>query len=365
MHSASHQLDTALSTTLDKVGLVGSRFRDSLIHDLKAKIVLRDGRDPVEIVGEAGVGKHKVVEAAHMVASDLLGRRGPRINFDCGSLSGEAGFEAAIKGALDDAEDGTLVLDRYGKLDAQKRRSVMRAIKAGKRQSLVLRVTDQTTAKPATGTTISVKPLHEREEDVWELIDHFFASTVEDAGAEGCRGFSRQAKADIAEAVKETKLASVRRLRDIVRDVVFEVLAAGDLPLKLTSDHVRPYLEAAYGQTEDTRKSRDEALIESQFDSLVERSMLDRLSELHGVPADLLARQAQILRDLSDYIGDVPKSYRNIMDKAEDIERAALWLVSGATTQAEFRRFFGEERYMRPTKSVAWAFYNRVFKRDM
>ena len=61
----------------------------------------------------------------------------------------------------------------------------------------------------------------------------------------------------------------------------------------------------------------------------------------------------------------MPRSYRNILDRAEDIQRAGLWLMTGARTQAEFRRHFGEERYMRPTKSVAWAFYNRVFKRDM
>ena len=42
--------------------------------------------------------------------------------------------------------------------------------------------------------------------------------------------------------------------------------------------------------------------------------------------------------------------------------RSALWVLSIAKTQAEFRRFLA--RAMRPT-SVAWAFYNRVFKRNV
>ena len=60
----------------------------------------------------------------------------------------------------------------------------------------------------------------------------------------------------------------------------------------------------------------------------------------------------------------VPRSYRNIMTKAEDVQRAAMWLLTQASTQADFRRYFGEEGFMRPTKSVAWAFYNRVFQRE-
>jgi hypothetical protein len=165
--------------------------------------------------------------------------------------------------------------------------------------------------------------------------------------------------------VRETSLSSVRRLRDIVRDVVFEAMAKGPLPLKLTSDEVRPILEACFGQTAQDRARREAELVESRFDSMVRASLLDKLSELHGVPPELLRRQAALVEEIAGYIDDVPRSYRNIVDKTEDVQRAALWVVTGATTQAEFRRFFGDERFMRPTKSVAWAFFNRVFKRDM
>ncbi|MFO0748432.1 MAG: hypothetical protein U1F43_22620 [Myxococcota bacterium] len=92
-------------------------------------------------------------------------------------------------------------------------------------------------------------------------------------------------------------------------------------------------------------------------------AVAEQLARTHGVSVDLLMRQVQIFREIMQSIDGVPKSYRNIVDRIEDVQRAAVWLLSGATTQADFRRFFGTETFMRPTKSVAWDFFNRVFKR--
>ncbi len=370
MFQLSHRaLDDELIRSLDRTGLVGQRFRESLLRDLKAKLVLREARDPVDVVGGAGTGKHLVVAAAHAVAEDALGRSGPKMEFDCASAkTHDRDFELALKGAIGEATGGTLVLDGYGHLSPSQQRVACRVVHARRSDTLVMSVRDEAdrvSAAPGR-TTIVIKPLHEREDDIWELTDHFFASTLDDGvDMKGCRGFSRQAKADIGEAVRETGLASVRKLQDIVRDVLFEVLAAGEVPLKITSGHVRPYLEREFAQTEVRRSARQAALISSQFDDLVQRSLIERLAQTHSVPADLLRRQAALIEETIGYIDDKPRSYRNIMDRTEDIQRAALWVVSGAKTQAEFRRFFGEERFMRPTKSVAWALYNRVFKREM
>jgi len=370
MFQLSHRaLDDELNRSMDRVGLVGQRFREGLLHDLKAKLVLREGRDPVDVVGGAGTGKHLVVDAAHAVATDALGRTGPKTEFDCASAKDhDRSLEMTLKGAIGEAAGGTLVLDGFGHLSPTQQRIATRVVQARRADTLVLSVRDQadrTSAAPGR-TTIVVKPLHEREDDIWELTEHFFGSTVADGvDMKGCRGFSRQAKADISEVVQETGLGSVRKLQDIVRDVMFEVLATGEIPLKITSDHVRPYLEREFAQTDERRGARQSALIDSQFDNMVQRSLIERLAETHGLPADLLTRQAELMEEIIGYIDDVPRSYRNIVDRAEDVQRAALWIVSGATTQAEFRRFFGEERFMRPTKSVAWAFYNRVFKREM
>lgn len=95
----------------------------------------------------------------------------------------------------------------------------------------------------------------------------------------------------------------------------------------------------------------------------IDQPTLQALSDLHGVPPELLVRQVELMRQIAASIEGRPRSYRNVSDKIEDVQRASLWLMSGATTQAGFRRFFGTEGFMRPTKSVAWDFFNRVFKR--
>ncbi len=370
MYEVSHHaLDDQMTACFDRVGLVGRELRERLGHELKAKLVMSGGRDPVEVVGSAGAGKHKVVEAAHAAATELLGRRGPRVNLDCGSLAEPAGLEDALARAMRDARDGTLVLDRFGKLGEERRRAALSAasLGAGPERPIVLTIRRDVAGdtQPSPAQRIEVQPLHAREEDIWDLIDHFFEAASEDAGLEGCRGFSRQSKADIAEVVRQTGLASVRRLREIVRELVFEAASVSPAPLKVTSELVRPWLEQHCGQTTGDRQARDAALVASQFDALAARSMVERFSELHGVPAELIQRQADLVQEIIGYIDDVPRSYRNIVDRAEDIQRVGLWLVTGAETQADFRRFFGEERFMRPTKSVAWAFFNRVFKRDV
>lgn len=369
MQQAVHDIDDRVTRALDSVGIVGQRLRERLTKDLKAKIVLRAGRDAVEVIGESGTGKHKVVEAAHAIACDILGRTGPLAAFDCGSASSRGDLDGALVTAIRGAQGGTLVLDRFGLLEGDARSLATRLIRDRGEDAIILAVSHRepspSSSEPRPATSIRLRPLHEREEDVWELIDHFFEAMAHDDELEGCLGFSRQAKGDIAQVVQETCLKSVRRLRDIVRDLLFETLADGELPLKLTSEHVRPYLERTFGQTSEDRAARDAALVASQFEAVVERSMLERLAGVHEVSGDLLQRQAQIISEIVEGIDDVPRSYRNIMTKVEDVQRAAAWLVTGAKTQAAFRQFFGSEGFMRPTKSVAWAFYNRVFKRDM
>ncbi|MEZ4264868.1 MAG: hypothetical protein R3F39_00715 [Myxococcota bacterium] len=361
------ELQSRLVRSLDAVGVVGGRLRDGLVRDLQAKLVLRGARDVIEVSGAEGSGRHLVTHAAHAAAADLLGRSGARVDVDCAAPATADALRERIQLAAGEAVSGTLVLEGVDRLTADGRSMLGSVLDATDADVLVVSLHDvgsPTATRRRPATRIELKPLHQREEDIWELVDHFFATTAPEAGLEGCRGFSRQAKADIAESVRETELASVRKLQEIVRDLVFDAAALPSVPLKLTSDHVRPTLEAQWEQTAARRAQRDAALVESQFAAAFNPSLTQRLAAIHGVSPDLLERQAQILREVIDGIDDVPRSYRNIMDRADDVSRAALWLLTGAATQAEFRRFFGEVRFMRPTKSVAWAFYNRAFKRD-
>jgi hypothetical protein len=359
-------LDGRLTSSLDSAGLVGARFRDELVHEFKAKLVLREGRDLIELRGAPGSGRHTVARALHAAAADLLGHSGPQIELDCSTLTAPGELTERLARAATDAACGTLVLAGLDGLSPPDRAAVGAAVDAD-RDLLIVAIQDESSASTSrhrSATRIVLKPLHQREEDIWELVDHFFVAGAEDAGLLGCRGFSRQAKADIAESVRETGLASVRRLKEIVRDVLFDAATLASVPLKITSDHVRPSLESRWSQTAEGRAARDLALVESQFEHTFNPSLSERLATIHGVSPELLERQARILREVIDSIDDVPRSYRNIMDRADDVSRAALWLLTDAATQAEFRRFFGDARFMRPTKSVAWAFYNRAFKRD-
>lgn len=370
-------LDSLVVGALDRAGIVGQRLRERLVRDLKAKIVLRQGRDAVEVIGASGTGKHKVVQAAHEVARAALGRSDTITSLRCDEPQGWAHsrIDQAIHRAIDAAQGGTVVLERFGDLDPDRRIQAARVLRDRGSEALLLAMSDKDIGEGALdsrpATSIRIKPLHEREEDIWELVDHFYQSLVEEqivtGGLDACQGFSRQAKADLAEAVRETNLASVRRLRDVVRDVVFETLADGELPLKLMSEHVRPYLERTFGQTEEARRRHDAALVASQFDAPElngQSTLIQQLADVHGVPVELLKREVEVLREVVESVSGVPRSYRNIMTKAEDVQRAAMWLLTQASTQADFRRYFGDEGFMRPTKSVAWAFYNRVFQRE-
>ncbi len=373
LSSCDGTLDSLVVGSLDRAGIVGQRLRERLVRDLKAKIVLRQGHDAVEVIGAPGTGKHKVVQAAHEVARSALGRSDLIQVLRCDEPQGwgHARVDQAIHRAIDAAKGGTVVLERFGDLDADKRMQASRVLRDRGSEALLLAMSDKDIGEGALdsrpATSIRIKPLHEREEDIWELVDHFYQGLVEDQLVGDCQGFSRQAKADLAEAVRETSLASVRRLRDVVRDVVFETLADGELPLKLMSEHVRPYLERTFGQTEDARRRHDAALVASQFDAPElhgQSTLIQQLADVHGVPVELLRREVEVLREVVESVHGVPRSYRNIMTKAEDVQRAAMWLLTQASTQADFRRYFGEEGFMRPTKSVAWAFYNRVFQRE-
>lgn len=131
------------------------------------------------------------------------------------------------------ARGGTVVLERFGDLDAERRNQAAHILRDRGADALLLAMSNKDLGEGALdsrpATSIRIKPLHEREEDIWELVDHFYMALVEEqavpGGIETCEGFSRQAKSDLAEAVRETSLASVRRLRDVVRDVVFETLS--------------------------------------------------------------------------------------------------------------------------------------------
>ncbi len=358
--SEMSELPQAMARAFDAVGLVGGALRADLARDLRSKVLMRRGLDVVEVVGAAGSGRHLCVEAAHAVARGMHGRREVMVRVD---------DTEELSRACEAAAGGTIVLEGFDRLAPGSRAAALKVLRQRPADTLAFALSEgrasdfrDPSLPPA---VIRLKPLHEREQDLWELIDHFFAGLADEVSLGGCLGFSRQARTDLAETIRESGLESVRRVRDIVRDVVFELAADGELPVKITSEQVRPWLERNLGQTAARRTLHEASLVASQFEALAPPSeLIVQLAALHGVSAEVLRDEVRVLSRVLDGIHDVPRSYRNMLGKAEDIQRAALWVLTGAQSQADFRRFFGEEGFMRPTKSVAWAFYNRVFLRD-
>src|SRR5690606_25381631 len=134
----------------DGAGIVGQQLRDRLVRDFKAKIVLRSARDAVEVIGASGTGKHQVVSAAHAVARDVLGRTGPMQAFDCGGT--DASIDRALSAAIDQANGGTLVLDRFASLAGDQRATATRVIRDRSDDALIIAVSreDAGAAEPRT-----------------------------------------------------------------------------------------------------------------------------------------------------------------------------------------------------------------------
>ena len=61
---------------------------------------------------------------------------------------------------------------------------------------------------------------------------------------------------------------------------------------------------------------------------------------------------------------DQPRTYRNVVERTGRLSKVALWLVSRAHSQADFRRWFGRREGDMPTKSVAHQIFYEVFPRE-
>ena len=133
-------MDAGLMAALDGAGLVGPRLRENLLHELKSKVILRAGRDPIEIIGGTGSGKHMVAQAAHAASQSLLDRSGPCVTHVCdnpGAMS-----TTTIESALREAADGTLILEQFESLRDHQQRSILRQADAIEAAPLIISLRD-------------------------------------------------------------------------------------------------------------------------------------------------------------------------------------------------------------------------------
>lgn len=353
----------------ERAGLVGSHLLSMLRVAIPGKLLLRGGHDPIAVLGATGSGRHTVADALHLAARDLLGRSGGRVDV---SLADSPTDTGVLDAALRRARGGTLIVEGLGTLPGPGRRVAARLIDVAARRDdvLVIAVVDtgadaEDEGLPAgrprmmwwPGTRLELPRLSQRGDDVRELVAHVLVSTRADVGGPLAEPCEDVVTALTAEA-RGRQIEAVGELRHLVRDVVFDAFARHGRPLPLAPADVA----RALGK-DVSRHSTPDAAFEPPAD--IDPDMLARLANTHGIPAHVLAQQVVVLREVIARLDDAPRSYANILERAEDIKRAALWLWAGADSQASFRKAFGEQRHMQPSKSVSWAFYNRVFKREI
>ena len=384
------------------IGVVGDEFLAHLLREIPAKILFRRARDVLLLSGPTGSGKEMVAKVSHQVAGHFLGRNGELVIINCANL-GNGVFESelfgyrrgAFTGANRDyaglagrASTGTLVLDEVQALSPQDQARLLRFL--GERQYrsvgddktkrcealIILASNRDLRAMTETGefrrdlldratAKIHLPTLAQRREDIGELTQAFAFEAARDAGAPLTQfyGLTRRAQADVQAAVIRSKEVSVRRLREVIRDAVFS-LATPQVPEAIESDSLLPLLEREFNFSPKERPHQDITEITEDFNFLIARTELQQLSHQHGVSLHTLHKLCEALQTLISEMEDKPRTYRNITERTNRLSKVALWLVSGARTQAEFRKYFGQLAQDMPTKSVAHQIYYDVFPRS-
>lgn len=115
----------AIQIACERIGIVGTRFREDVASQVQSAVLARRGRDTLRVTGPTGSGKELVTALVHEVAKNELGRKGEIVEINCGNLPDSlfestlfghrkgafTGAAADAAGLLERARGGTLVLD--------------------------------------------------------------------------------------------------------------------------------------------------------------------------------------------------------------------------------------------------------------
>lgn len=389
----------AFRIACEEIGLVGSRLQAELATQIQAAVLSRRGKDVVRLTGSTGSGKEFVSALIHQVSRAELDRRGELVEVSCSNLPAGlfestlfghrrgafTGATADTPGLLSRAQGGTLVFDEVQNLSLDDQGRLLRLIGEREYRSVGASSVQRTDAMivlvsnidlmeaaeegrfrrdllDRAPAKISLPPLWQRREDIGELGQAFAKEAALEREWAEFEGLTRRAVADLEGAVVDTEESSVRRLRELVRDVIFSL---PEPALVVDSAVLAPFLETAFGARTSDRDRWDREDFDARFDLALEARTVERLASLHGVPEKTLIHLAKILREVYEALPSgthpVPGSYRNLVSRMGTATKAALWLMSGATNQAEFRRFFGDKPFEMPPKSVAWQIYHDLF----
>ena len=198
--------DEVLSETTELAGVRGKSAAMRRLFGQMEKLAAGDAS--VLILGETGVGKGTVARALHQISPRA---KRPFVVFDCGAVNPNlieaavfghvkgafTGADANRAGALEQALDGTLLLDEVGELPLELQPKLLRALDAREfsrvgenvRRTVRCRFFSATNRDLEAGvqagtfradlffrlaqTVVTVPPLRERREDVPALAQHF------------------------------------------------------------------------------------------------------------------------------------------------------------------------------------------------
>lgn len=400
-HKALPKFAHVIDEVCDSIGVVGDDIRSHLKREIPSKILFRRAQDVVLLSGQTGTGKEVVASTCHHAAKNGLDRTGELVEVNCANLGGGV-FESQLfgykKGAFTGADrdfaglvgraaGGTLVLDEIQSLEPQDQARLLRFLgereyrsvgddRVRKSDALIILSTNRDLTDMVDSgefrrdlmdrapAKIYIPSLYERRRDIGQLAQSFAMQVAKDMGIEeDFFGLTRRARADIETAVIRGQEVSIRRLREVIRDAVFSAVVE-DLPEALDSDWMLPILEREFRFSQVDRGLQDVDELEQEFDMLVARTQLREIAAHHHVSSKSLNKLVAAVHSLINDLDTPNRTYRNITERTHRLSKVALWLVSGAETQAQFRKYFGKHNAEMPTKSVAHQIYYEVFPQE-
>jgi len=226
----------------------------SLYHQMEC---IKEGRIPVILLGETGVGKEHLAQILHR-SSDRSS--GPFVAINCAAIPGDllesemfgiaSGVATGVsqrRGSFQEAHGGTLFLDEVDSMPAALQGKLLRVIEerevrpvGGKIQKLDVRIVAATNGDLTTlieegrfrrdlyyrlaGYELRVPPLRRRREDIPDLVEHFVRSFSAESG-NAIQGMSLAAMQDLCQRLWP---GNIRELRHEVRRLVY-FCAEGDV----------------------------------------------------------------------------------------------------------------------------------------
>lgn len=310
-----------LSFRYDWENIIGQSEPMKKVYALMEKVARSDS--PVLITGESGTGKELVARAVHYKSSR---RKFPFVAKNCAAFNDallesqlfghvKGAFTGAIRdqqGLFEAADRGTLFLDEIGEMSPHLQAKLLRVLQEGSFMPVgtteerrvnvrVLAATNRDLPQMCSEgkfredlyyrlnvIEIKLPPLHERQEDVPLLIDHFLKSVAERR--------QEQPKSMSGEAVsiltRYQWRGNVRELENEIERMLILAGAEEILAADCVSQHILDYVKL---QTENNQEAERQGSLKAAVEEL-EREMIRQVLEKNGWNKSSAAKELGISR---------------------------------------------------------------------